>query len=319
MKRHLALAFALSLAGTALAQSYPSKPIRIFSPFSIGNPADTSLRIATQKMGESMGQPIIIEVQTAASGVGAAQLLIRSAPDGYTLLYALESMLMTPPFLIKAKPFDPLKDFTPVTSMFFAPLAIAVSPSFPANSVRELIALARANPGKYAYGTNGIGGTYHLEMELLKQQFGIDLVQVPYKTSTEAVQAAVAGEIPIVYSPVGQLSQHVRAGKLRFLVVLHPKRTPELPNVPAMGEEVNPYQQVPTAVNLYGPAGLPMTIARRVQGEFVKAIAIPDVQSKLREITFYGLGAPPEEVAAAAVKAYEVYARAVKAAKLEPQ
>jgi tripartite-type tricarboxylate transporter receptor subunit TctC len=319
VKRHFAFVFALLVSGSALAQTYPTKPIRIYSAFSVGNPADTSLRLVTQKLTESLGQQIIIDPQTAASGVGASQMLMRAAPDGYTLLYVLESMLMSPQFLIKQKPFDPLRDFAPVVSMFDGLLGIVVPANFPAKNMAELIALAKKSPGKYAYGTNGIGGTYHLEMELMKQAEGFDMTQVPYKTSTEAVNALMAGEIPVVYTPLGAVIGHMKAGKVRAIGLMDYKRSPDMPQVPALGEDVKTYQKVPTAVNMYGPAGLPMPIVRRLHADIVKAMDAPDVKARLKEITFFGLGTGPEEMAANAKKAVDIYARAFKAAKIVPQ
>lgn len=319
MNRILAALIAATLCCASQAQTYPSKPIRMLSAFGPGNPADTALRLVTQKMGESMGQPILIEPQTVASGVGAAQIVMRAPADGHTLLYVLPSMLMIPPYLIRNKPFDPLKDFTPISSVVDGPIAISMHPSYPGKSVKDLIDLARANPGKYTYGTNGIGGTYHLEMELFKQQFGLDLVQVPYKTSIEAINALVGGEIPLVYAPVGAVMPLVRSGKMRLLVVLDTKRYPDLPNVPAMGEEIKDYQRIPTGLNFYGPAGLPPTIARRIHAEVVKALQAQDVTAKLKEFTFFGIGSSPEALAEQQVKDYAVIARAVKAARLEAQ
>jgi tripartite-type tricarboxylate transporter receptor subunit TctC len=194
-----------------------------------------------------------------------------------------------------------------------------VNTSFPGNSVKDLIDLAKANPGKYSYGTNGIGGTYHLEMELFKQQFGIDLVQVPYKTSLEAVNALAGGEIPLAYAPVGAFLPLVRAGKMRLLVLLDYRRYPDLPNLAAMGEEIQDYQRIPTGLNFYGPAGLPPTVSRRLHAEVVKALALPDVQAKLKEMTFFGIGTAPDVLAAQQVKDYAIIAKAVKAAKIEPQ
>jgi tripartite-type tricarboxylate transporter receptor subunit TctC len=307
-------------APQAFSQAYPSKPVRVLSAFGPGNPADTALRVVTQKMGESMGAQFVVEPYTVASGVGAAQIVMRAAPDGHTIMYVLPSMIMIPPFLIKNKPFDPIKDFTPITSVVDGHIAIMVAPSFPAKSVKELVAMARSSPGKLSYGTNGIGGTYHLEMELFKQQFGgLDLVQVPYKTSIEAINAMMAGEIPIVYAPVGAVTPHIRAGKMRILVLLDYKRAPDLPGVAAMGEEMPNYQRIPTGLNFYGPAGLPAAITRRLHGEVVKSLAAPDVQAKLKDITFFGIGTPPDVLARQQVKDLEIIARAVKAAGIKPQ
>jgi tripartite-type tricarboxylate transporter receptor subunit TctC len=244
---------------------------------------------------------------------------MRAAPDGYTLLYALPSMLMIPPFLIKERPFDPLKDFTPVTTLMDGPIGILVSPAFPARTVKELIAHARANPGKLTYGTNGIGGTYHLEMELFKQQFGLDLVQVPYKGSGPAINALAAGDVPIAYAPYGAAVSMIKAGKMRMLVVLDYKRYHGLPDIPAMGEEIANYQRIPTGLNLYGPAGFPAAIARRLHAESVKALDLAEVKAKLDAITYFGVGTPPDVLAAQQVKDYATIARAVKLAGLKPQ
>ena len=310
---------AAAFAVLAQAQTYPSKPIRIVSAFGAANASSTALRLVTTKMSESMGQPILIDPQTAASGVGAAQIVMRAPPDGHTLLYVLPSMLMIPPYLIKNKPFDPLKDFTPISSVVDALLAISVHPSYPGKSVKELIELAKASPGKYTYGTNGIGGTYHLEMELFKQQFGIDLVQIPYKSSIDAINGLMGGEIPLVYAPVGAVMPLVRAGKMRLLVVLDYKRHVDLPNVPAMGEEIQGYQRIPTGLNLYGPAALPATISQRIHAEVVKALQTPDITSRLKEIAFISIGSSPEALAEQQVKDYAIIAKAVSAARLEAQ
>jgi tripartite-type tricarboxylate transporter receptor subunit TctC len=318
VKRIVAMV-AVCLASQAWAQGYPTKPIRVVSPFSSGNPADVLVRLQAQKMSVSMGQPIVIEPNTVASGVGAAQIVMRAPPDGYTLLYALPSQIMIPPFLIREKPFDPMRDFTPITSATDAHIGIFVANSFPPRSVKELIAYAKANPGKVAYGTNGIGGTYHLEMELFKQQFGIEATQVPYKGTVDSVNALMAGDIPMVYGPLGSLAPLMKAGKVRMLVLLDYKRAPEIPDVPAMGEEISGYVRIPTGLNFYGPASLPTPVTQRIYTETVKALRADDLLAKIKEYAFYPLGTPPEELQAKHKRDFEIIARAVKAAKLEAQ
>jgi tripartite-type tricarboxylate transporter receptor subunit TctC len=318
MKRVLAIVLFVSFQ--ACAQSYPSKSVKVVSAFGPGNPADTLLRVVTQKMGEAMGQSFVVDPNTVASGVGAAQTVMRAAPDGHTLLYVLPSMIMIPPFLLRQKPFDPLKDFTPVMGIAESPVVIMAAASFPARSVKEMVELARANPGKLAYGTNGIGGTYHLQMELLKLQFGgIDMVQVPYKTTNEGIQALLSGQIPLVFSPVAAVTPHVRTGKVRMFALLDYKRLPDLPDVPALGEEVPNYVRIPAGVYLYGPAGLPPALARRLHSEAVKVLYAPDVAAKVKDLSYLPLGTPPDEVASRQVGVLDVIARAVKAAGLEPQ
>jgi tripartite-type tricarboxylate transporter receptor subunit TctC len=309
----------IGAAFPAAAQSYPNKPIRIISGFPGGTIADAALRMLTQKMGESIGQPILVEPNPIASGVGAAQAVMRAAPDGYTILFALPSMLMIPPFLIRNKPFDPLKDFTPISSVMDGPIGIFVSATFPPRNVKELIEYARANPGKISYATNGIGGTFHLEMELFKQQFGVELEQVPYKGSSDIVKALMSGDVPMAYSTYGAIAPQVRTGKVRMLVLLDYKRYPDLPEVPAMGEEISNYQRIPTGLNLYAPAGLPNPIALRLHAEVLKVLQNPEIQTRLREITYFGIGSAPDVLTAQQIKDYEIIARAVKAAGLQPQ
>ena len=304
--------------GLAQAHDYPSRPVKLLVPFPPGGPTDVLARLVAQKLTDTLGQSFIVENRPGGTGTIASSAVAKAAPDGYTLLVASTSSHISP-YLLRNSALDPMKDFTPVASVVDGPIAISVHPSYPGKSVKDLIDLAKANPGKYTYGTNGIGGTYHLEMELFKQQFGINLEQVPYKTSIEAINALVAGEIPLVYAPVGAVMPLVRAGKMRLLVVLDNKRYPDLPNVPAMGEEISGYQRIPTGLNFYGPAGLPPAISRRIHAEVVKALQSPDVPPKLKEFTFFGIGTSPEALAEQQVKDYAIIAKAVKAAGIEAQ
>lgn len=309
----------MSFAGTAgHAQSYPAKLIRVISTQTAGSPADALLRLTAQKMSDSIGRPVVVEIVAGAAGVLAAQTVARAAPDGYTILYTLGSTIVNTPQLMKNRPFE-LKDFTPLLIVSKAATCMLAAASFQPGSVRELIDFARANPGKLAYGTNGIGGIYHLEMEMLKQRYGLDITHVPYKSGVDSMMAAVGGALPIAYAPCAPALAQARAGKVKILAVLEQKRLPELPNLPAMGEQVPGYEKLVGGVDIYGPAGLSAPIARRLHAELEKALAAPDARARMKEISFYYDGTALEAMAAQRRKDFEVTSRAIKAAGIKPE
>ncbi len=313
-----AASLALLFSFSSPAQNYPSRPVRIVSTQTAGSPADTVIRLTAQKMSESMRQPVIVEVQAGAGGVIAAQTVARATPDGYTVLYTLPNTIVTTPQLMKNKPYE-FKDFTPIIVVSKAATCLLASASLPANSVREMIEFARANPGKLAYGTNGIGGGYHLEMEMLKARHGLDITHVPYKAGVDALMAAVSGTIPLAYSPCAPALAQARSGKIKILAVLEYKRLPDLPDLPAMGEQVPDYEKVAGGNDVYGPAGLPGPILGRLHTELEKALAAPEVRARMKEVSFFYDGTALEEMAAQRRKDIDITARAIKAAGLVPE
>jgi tripartite-type tricarboxylate transporter receptor subunit TctC len=311
----VALAAAASMAG---AQAYPSKPVRVVSTFSAGSTAEGLMRLFAQKMSESIGQPVVVEAQAGAGGVIGAQAVARAAPDGHTLLYTLAATMVTAPHLLKSRAYE-LKDFTPIIVLSRAATCLLVSVSIAPGSVRELIDHARKNPGKLAYGSNGVGGNYHLEMETLKQQFGLDITHVPYKGGTDALLAAVAGTVPVAFAPCSAAITQARAGKVRVLALLDLKRSPDFPDLPAMAEQVPDYQKLAAAVDLYGPAGIPPATLRRVHADLERAAANADVRVRMKEISFPYDGMALEEMAAQRRKDFDFTGRALKAAGLHAQ
>jgi tripartite-type tricarboxylate transporter receptor subunit TctC len=305
-------------ARPATAQTYPAKPIRVVSTQTAGSPADVLMRVIAQKMSQSIGQPVIVDVQAGAAGVLAAQTVARAAPDGYTVLYTLVSTMVITPQLMKNRPFE-LKDFTPLVQVSKAATCMLAAVSFPPNSVKEFIDYAKANPGKLAYGTNGIGGIYHLEMEMLKQRHGFDITHVPYKAGVDALMAAVNGTLPIAYSPCAPAQAQARAGKVKILAVLEHTRLPGLPELPAMGEQVANYEKMASGVDMYGPAGMPPPVVSRVHAELSKALGSPEVLGRMKEIAFFPDGTALEQMAAQRRKDWDVMARAIKAAGLKPE
>ena len=301
------------------SQGYPAKPVRVLSTFTAGAVADSAIRLVAQKMAASMGQSIVVEVQTGAGGLLAAQTLVRSAPDGYTILHAAPSTVVSSPFLQKNPPYHPMKDFTYITRLAIATSAILVTASLPANTVKELIDYARANPGKLSYASNGMGATQHLEMELLKQRFGLEITHVPYKGGQEGLNAASAGLIPIAFSPAASALAQARAGKVKVLAVMNVERYAGFPELPAMGEQLPDYEKITTADEILGPAGMPAAIVMRLNTEVVNALKLPDVIERFSQIGFIPVGSTPEEHAAQIKRDMEVFAKGRNAARIEAE
>jgi tripartite-type tricarboxylate transporter receptor subunit TctC len=223
------------------------------------------------------------------------------------------------PFLLKTPPYDPLKDFTPITVALDGMTCIVVNEAVPARSVTELFDYIRKNPGKLAYGHNGVGGTYHLNMEMLKQQLGLDVTPVPYKGGLAALQDAVAGSIPIAFSGLASAVRFAKAGKIRILATMDEKRHPDLPDVPSMKEQVPVFEKLPTGLNIYGPVGIPRPVLVRLNSEFARAGKAPELASKLKEFYIDPVGNSLEEFAAEHRRDYAIVQRAIKAANIPLQ
>lgn len=312
----IAASVAASLSQHAISQSYPAKPIRVLSTFPAGGAADGIMRLIGQKMSESIRQPVIVEAIPGAGGVLAAQILLRAAPDGYTILHSAPTTLVATPFLLKTPPYDPLKDFTYITHLTDATTCVLVNAAVPVNTVRELIDYVKANPGKLAYGSNGVGASFHLEMELLKQKYGLDITHVPYKSGLDALMAAAAGQIPVAFVTVGSALGQARAGKVKILAVLSIRRFATLPDIPAMGEQLPDYEKIPSGDEMVGPAGMPDPVLRRLHTEIVKALYNTDVQERLKQIGFVPVGNTPEEHAIQIRKDMATMAKGLKAAQI---
>ncbi|MFM9972197.1 MAG: Bug family tripartite tricarboxylate transporter substrate binding protein, partial [Burkholderiales bacterium] len=236
----IGLVTALIVPCIASAQTWPAKPVRFLSTFSAGSPADALLRVMAQKMSEGLGQPFVVEIQTGAGGVVGAQTVVRSAPDGYTMLHTIPTSVVATPLLMKSPPFE-FKDFTPITNAVDGATSMLVAANLPVNSVKEAIDYIKARPGKLAYGSNGIGGSYHLEMEMIKQTYGLDITHVPYKGGNAALMAAVAGDVPFAFAPTASSLIQQKAGKVRVISVMDVRRNPDVPDIPAMPEQVPNY------------------------------------------------------------------------------
>src|SRR5262245_2855537 len=229
MKRILLAVLATALAGFAQAQS-PSRPLKIVVPFPPGNGTDILARLMAPKMTAASGQAVIVENRGGANGQIGAEAVAHAAPDGATILFTSPSTHVTSLFLQKALPYDPVKDFTPITAAVEPVTVLTVSPSLPVNSVKELIAYAKANPGKLNYSSPGIGAVFHMSGELFKLGAGVDIVHVPYKGAAPALQAVIANEVSMGFNSLASVLPHLRSGKLKVLAVLESKRYPGLPD-----------------------------------------------------------------------------------------
>ncbi len=313
------LALCLAVPLTVFSQAYPTRPIRMIVPFPPGPALDLVARLVTAKMGESLGQPIVVENRSGANGAIGSELVARAAPDGYTLLAATASTHVTAAFLVKNLPYDPQKDFTPIAASVEPVTCLVVNSSVPANSVNELIDHARRNPGKLSYGSSGVGSVFHMMGELFKQTTGVDMVHVPYKGVVPAMSDVAAGQIPMTFIAVANAIPHMRTGKVRILATLEPGRYAGLPGVPSIVESVPNFHKPASWFGFFGPAGLPQPILARLNSEMVKALNSPDVRTKLEDVGYAIIGNTPEQFGALIKAGMQQYGGIIKAAGIQPE
>jgi tripartite-type tricarboxylate transporter receptor subunit TctC len=281
----------------ARAQTYPTRPVRIIVPFAPAGPTDVFARLLVQKLSQNLGQQFYIENQVGAGGNIGMGNAARAAPDGYTIVFVSTSYIVNPSLYAKI-PYDPFKDFAPVTLAAISPNVLTVHPSIPARTVKELIAEIKANPSKYSFASAGLGTTPHLSGELFKLSQGLDLVHVPFNGSAPAIQSALAGHTPIAFTVVTPVVPQVKEGKLRALAVTTPKRSPALPDVPTLAEAGLPDQEADTMQGILVPAGTPKAIIDLLHSEIVKVMALPDVKERMAVLGFEPVANTPEEFAA---------------------
>lgn len=288
---------ALLFSGAILAQAYPAHPVKILVPFAPGGPTDAMARILAQKLTESLGEPFVVENRAGAGGNIGMGIAAKAAPDGYSLIMVSSSFVVNPGLYSKV-PYDAYKDFAPITLAAASPNLIVVNPSVPAKNIQELVALVKANPGKYSYAQPGVGTTPHLSGELFRLAFGLDIVSAPYSGAGPAITAVLAGHTPVAVTALPPAMAHVKAGTLRALAVTGAKRSPELPDVPTMAEAGITGQEAETMQGLLAPAGTPREIVDRLQREIAKIVAQPDTKEKLAAMGFDPVANTPEQFAA---------------------
>jgi tripartite-type tricarboxylate transporter receptor subunit TctC len=304
-------------ASGVLAQSYPAKPIRMMIGFPPGGGTDIVGRIVAQKLGDALGQQVIVDNRGGASGQLAAELVSKAAPDGYTIMMAHIAAISILPSLVAKLPYDAQKDFAPVSLAASGPNLLVVHPSVPAKSVRELIALAKARPGQLQYASPGAGTVQHLAAELFKLQAKVDILHVPYKGSGQSIIDLIAGHVHMDFDTVPPVINHVRQGKLRALAVTSAKRFSLLPDMPTIEEAGVPGFDMGTWWGIVTPAGVSKDIITRLNSELVKSIRQADVQEKIAGVGAESVSNSPEEFAAFIRAETEKYARIVKAANIK--
>src|SRR5947207_9816145 len=279
-RRSLLAAIASLAAAPAFAQAYPSRPVSLLVPWAPGGSTDILARIIGQHLHQSMGQPVIIENRTGASGNIGTLAVARAAPDGYTILFNTMSVHTMNHALFASMPFDGVKDFSPITLLAYVTNTMVVHPSVPANNVAEFIAYAKANPGKIAYASSGPGSTNHLCAALLEKMAGIEMLHVPYRGGAPAVADTVGGQCQLFFTAGTQSLEHVKAGRLKLLALTEAKRSPLLPDVPIVAETLPGYEMT-VWYGAFGPAGLPTDIVTRLNTEIASTLALPDVTKKM--------------------------------------
>ena len=289
-----ALAFAASQAS---AQNYPSRSITVVVPFPAGGSADTLARLIGAKLSESLGQAVVVENKPGAGGNLGTDAVAKAAPDGYTLLLTPSSIAIAPALYAKL-PFDPIKDFAPVTLVGSIPMVVVVYPEFPPKTLLELIALAKAKPGEISYASAGNGSTNHLAVELFKIKTGIDMLHVPYRGNPLAVVDVIAGRVPVFFDFVLTGLPHVREGKVRALAVTGAHRSPVLPDVPTVAEAGVPGFEASTWFGVYAPAGTKPAIVEKLNAEILAVLAMPAIRERLTGLGVDILAEGPQGLAA---------------------
>ncbi len=320
MKRwHVLAALAVfGVAGAnAFAQDYPAKPIRIVLPFSPGGGTDLLARLMSKRFYEAWGQTATVDNRPGAGGNLGAEIVAKSAPDGYTLMMSTASVAVNVSLYSKL-PFDSRKDFIPITQVASAPLVVTVHPSVPAKSVKEFVDLAKRTKGGLNFGSNGTGTTSHLALELFNQSAGIKLTHIPYKGAGALMTALLSGEVEIGFPAVISVQPHLRSGKLRALAVTTKRKSSALPDVPTL-DIIYPGFDIDNWFSLFAPAGTPMTIVNRVQAEVVKGLQHPESKQFMVNEGAEPVGSTPAEFAAFFATEIDKYAKIIKLSGAKPE
>ena len=319
--RHAWFAAALlALAAPAFAQGpYPSKAIRWVVPYTPGGITDSVTRFVTQKIQDDLGQPIVIENKPGANSIVGAEFVAKSAPDGYTVITVIAAHAANATLYAGKLPFDPVKSFAPVSLVASAPLILCVNNDFPAKDAHELLAYARANPGKISYGTSGIGSASHLTTELLQQTTGVKMVHVPYKGTAPALTALISGDIQMMVDVPSSMMPHVRAGKIRAVGLFAPRRLASAAEVPTIEEAGGPPIEGSTWVMFLAPAGTPREAVARLAGEVTKAMGSADVRARFEQLGIEPITTTPEQAARFLEDEIAKWAKVITTAGVKPE
>jgi tripartite-type tricarboxylate transporter receptor subunit TctC len=316
-----ALAFCL-IQNLARAQdaAFPNRPIKLLVGFGAGGSTDVAARIMAQKMGEILGQTILVENRTGASGLIAAEDVVKSPPDGYTLMMASQTVLAVAPRLYRKATIDPVKDFAPVAYCGASPLVLVVNPSFPAHTAAEMIAMAKAEPGKIIFGTGGVGTTPHIASEMFQYDAGIKMSHVPYRGEAGAINDLVAGQIPAMFANLSAISGQLQAGTVRGLAVTSRQRAPSALDIPTVAETLPGYA-ADTWFGIVAPAGTPRAVIDKLNAAAQQALASDDTKKRYADVGMVSTGAgghTPEDLDAYIKSEVAKWSKVIKDAAIQP-
>ncbi len=309
---------ALLIVGSPAAQSnYPENPIRLVVGFPAGSSTDIVARLLGQKLAELLGKPVVVENVAGAAGNIAAERVARAAPDGYTLAFAANAQIIINSSLYKL-PFDPVKDFAPISQVYVSPNILVVHNAVPAKSVQELLALARAQPGGLTFASAAAGSSPHLAGELFKSMTGVDIRHIPYKGGVAAIPDLLGGRVTMMFGPIALVLPLVREGKLHALAVTSLKRSPAIPELPTVDESGVRGYEVTLWGGLLAPVGISATIVRKLHLDTVKALAQSDVRAKFADLGLEAIGNSPDEFAVAIRSEIPKWAKVIKESGIRP-
>ena len=318
MHRLLGIALvALVLATSAMAQTYPARPIKLLVPFPPGGNTDIVGRLMAQKLSDGFGQQVYVENRGGAGGTIGAEVAAKSPNDGYTIFFSTTGTLASAPSMQPNLRYDPIKDFAPITTLANAPVVVIVAAGLPPKTLRELIELAKAQPGALKFGSAGTGHFVHIAGEMFKAAAGVDMLHVPYKGVAQALTDLLGGRIDVMFDAFAQYEPHLQSGKLRALAVANPTRLARLPDVPTTAEAGLPEYQLASWFGLAAPAGVPREVVDRVNAETRKALAMADVRASLAKLGLEPGGSTPQEYATMIANELASWRQAVKAAGIK--
>ena len=322
MNRRPVLAALASLAVAplslpVLAQSYPSKPVRVVVPFAPGGTTDIIARIMSERMGAALGQTVVVENKAGGGGIVGAAELVKAPADGHVLGMATVSTTASNPAINPRTPYNPLSDFTPIINLAATPNVIAVHPSFPARDYKTFLEVLKRSPGRYSYASSGTGGIGHLQMELYKNLAGVFVTHIPYRGAGPALNDTVAGQVPIIFDNLPSALPFIKDGRLVPIVVAAPQRLSQLPNVPTFKEVgLEPVNRM-AYYGVQGPKGLPQAVIDKVHAAVKATVALPEVRARIEGTGSLVVANTPAEFAAQAAAEFEVYKKVVAAQKLK--
>jgi tripartite-type tricarboxylate transporter receptor subunit TctC len=315
----LALVVSIVASTAVEAQTYPSRPVRLIVPFPAGGGADIFARLIGRKLGEGLGQQVVADNRAGASGIIGCELAARAAPDGYTILMATTGTHTTNPAVYAKLPYDPVKDFAPISLVAESPFVLIVHPSLPVRNLKELIAFAKARPGELTYGSSGVGSSSHLGFELFNTMAGIKGIHVPYKGLPAATADTISGNLVMSWDSITASGPHIRTGRIRALGIGSAKRSALMPGIPTISEAGLKGFELGSWYALFGPAAMQRDTVKRLHGEVVKALAAKDVRDQFAALGAEAVGSTPEELAAVVKRDLVKWAKVARAANVKAE